>query len=186
MSKAGESDQPPPRSIRKAMFLTWSSWLRATTLKAMRRNCCSIAAIGRPRRRIDQQRLLVGVGAGLVEVEVGEGAERLHVQLAARRRAVEAPGHEVAPPVLLQQAALGHLDAGRLRHQRVGVLDRPVALAGRRALLVRLPLTPSNFSSQCSKPSPAPSTWPERTSSVVGIPGDHRLGPRAARPRCRR
>ena len=37
-----------------------------------------------------------------------------------------------------------------------------------------LPLTPSNFSSQCSKPGPA-SSCPERTSPVRRVPGDDRL-----------
>ena len=36
LSKAGDRLHVPVRSIRKAIFFTWSSWLRASTLKIMR------------------------------------------------------------------------------------------------------------------------------------------------------
>jgi hypothetical protein len=61
----------------------------------------------------DGEELRVAVGAGPVEVEVGQGAEREHVDLAAVIVAVEAPGHEVRAAALLEQAAGAHRDAGR-------------------------------------------------------------------------
>ncbi len=76
----------------------------------------------------DRERLLIGVGAGLGEVQVRERGQRLHVALAAALIAVEAPGHEVPPAVLFQQPAFAHLDAGGTGHVRVGELDGAVAL----------------------------------------------------------
>ena len=103
--------------------------------------------------------------------------------LLAAGGAVEAAGHEVAPAVLLEQAAVGHLDAGGARHLRVGVFDRAVAF-GSSSSLSCCRSTPSNFSSQYSNPAGA-STWPERTS---WSPGSRRSPPWRARrrPRCRR
>ena len=87
------------------MFLTWSSWFRATTLKIIRRNCCSSAPRSEAQRADRQEGLLVGVGAGLIEVEVLRATQGLHVQLRAGGIAVEPLRHEVAPPALLEQAA---------------------------------------------------------------------------------
>ena len=66
-------------------------------------------------------RLLVGVGAGLVEVIVCHRTERQQVNLVAGRGSVEAPGHEVAAPAFAQDAAIGHGDARGPSHQVVGV-----------------------------------------------------------------
>ena len=82
-----------------------------------------------------------------VEIEVPERAERLHVELAAIAQAVEASRHEVARAALLQQPALGDLDAGIGGHERIGVLDDGIAL-GSSSSLSLLALTPSSLSSQ--------------------------------------
>ena len=146
------------------MFLTWSSWLRATTLNTMRRNCSSSPP--RPSRRNHLHRLLVGVGAGLVEVVVGERPQRLHMELGAVVEPVEAARHEVRLPF-----------SSKRRHSvivipaaapsGVGELDCAEA-CGSSSSLSLLRETPSNLSSQCWKPGPA-STCPERTSFVWGF-----------------
>ncbi len=82
-SYAGASAQAPVRSIVKAMFFTWSSWLRATTLNTMRRKSCSASTAVEAEAPAERERLLVGVEPGLVVVDVLERRDRLHVQLAA-------------------------------------------------------------------------------------------------------
>lgn len=46
-----------------------------------------------------QQCLLVGIGTGLVEIEMCQRAERLHVQLRPGCQPIKAPRHEMPPPV---------------------------------------------------------------------------------------
>src|SRR3984957_19204133 len=75
-----------------------------------------------------QHELLVAVGTGLVVADVLQRGDRLHVQLAAAVGPVETTGHEMPATVLLQEPALGHVDAGRAGHLRVRVLDRAPAL----------------------------------------------------------
>lgn len=79
--------------------------------------------LGEPEPPKHEEGLLVAVRSCLVVVEMGDRAERQHVHPAARGRAIEAPGHEVATAVLLEQARGRHHDAGLLRHLRVGVFD---------------------------------------------------------------
>ena len=99
------------------MFFTWSSWLRATTLNTMRRNCSSTHVRRQP-ERADHQRMPARRScARLVEVEVRERAERLHVQLVAVGKPVEPARHEMPAAALLEQPALGHLDPRRPRHR---------------------------------------------------------------------
>src|SRR5712672_2995148 len=59
-----------------------------------------------------QEGLLIGIGARRVEVVVGEGGQRLHVQLVACAGPIKALGHEVPPTAFLEQAAGAHVDAG--------------------------------------------------------------------------
>ena len=75
-----------------------------------------------------QQRLLVAVGSGLVEIEMGQGAQRLQMQFLPVRQPVETAGHEMPPPILFQQPALAHGDARRFRHPVIGKLHGPVTL----------------------------------------------------------
>ena len=50
--------------------------------------------------------------------------QRLHMQLSARVRIpVKAPRHEMMPSMFLIDPALLHLQPGRARHQRIGILD---------------------------------------------------------------
>ncbi|MNV25195.1 hypothetical protein D3C71_1162840 [compost metagenome] len=74
------------------------------------------------------EQLVVAVRLLLVEIQVRHAAQRLHV-VARIAVAVEALGHEMRPAALLQQVAVGHLDAGGARHQRVGVLDAAIVAA---------------------------------------------------------
>ncbi len=130
-------------------------------------------------------RLLVGVGTGLVEVVVEQGAERLHVQLRPAGRAVEAPDHEVPAAILGEQAALGHLDTGRRRHLGVGVLDRPVALGVAEFFLVLVVRRRRRTSAASTRIQAAPR--PGRNAPPWS-PGSRRSPPWPVRPRrtCRR
>ena len=90
--------------------------------------------------------------------------------------AVEAAGHEVPAPVLFEQPAFARRDAGCTRHVGIGVArSRRSPSGSARTSLSLLPCTPSNFSSQYSKPGPA-SICPERTDAGERVPGDDRLG----------
>ena len=60
------------------------------------------------------------------EVEVGERAQALDVDLGPVIQAVEASRHEMRSATLREQTARGHLDPGRFGHQSVGVLDPAV------------------------------------------------------------
>ena len=59
---------------------------------------------------------------GLCAKVTCDRARRLNVVARVAFLTIEAPCHEVSPPVLLQQAALAHTSAGRLRHEMVGKL----------------------------------------------------------------
>ena len=75
------------------------------------------------------QVLVVAVGGHQVVVEVGQRAQRDHVEALTGRAPVEALGHEVAARALGQQPAGHHVDPGRLGHLAVGELDAPVRRA---------------------------------------------------------
>ena len=83
------------------------------------------------------------------------------------RQPIEAAGHEVPAAVLLEQPALGHRDAGRACHQRVGVLDRAVPLR-----VLELLVLVAGHAVELQQPvleaGPA-AIWPERTSLVFGF-----------------
>src|SRR5579859_1129163 len=120
-----------------------------------------------------QHRLLVGIGLGVVEIEMGQGRQRLHVQLSAALQAVEALGHEVPPAVLLQKVGVGHLDARGGRHLRVGVLHRAVAF-GVDQLLVLV----ARHSVELQEPVAVALAGRDLAGAhIVGlaVPGDHRL-----------
>ena len=70
--------------------------------------------------------LVVGVLTGLAEVGVGQPVERRRVHSIAILAPVEPSSEEVGAPVLLQQPALAHRDAGGSGHEVVGVLDTAV------------------------------------------------------------
>ena len=72
----------------------------------------------------DHQRLLVRVSQGVVEVEVRQSGQRLHVQFLAVVEPVEPARHEVPSPVLLEKPAFGHSDSRGPGHERIGVLNR--------------------------------------------------------------
>ena len=67
----------------------------------------------------DAKRLLVGIGGRVIEVEMGERAKGLDMQLSTVRETVEPARHEVA---ILPKTALRHLDPRSLRHQVVDVI----------------------------------------------------------------
>ena len=76
----------------------------------------------------NKQSLLVGVGEGFVQVEVGHRAEGLHVELLSVGEAVKALGHEVLAAVLFHETTVRHRDLGRACHEVVGILDTAIAL----------------------------------------------------------
>ena len=123
-----------------------------------------------------QHRLLVGISSGLVEIEMRQGAERLHVQLLASRESIEASGHKVSSAIFLQEPALAHGDARRLRHQVIGILDGSITLwvfqllvlVARHAVELQQPVIES-----------VPRRDLPRAHLVrLAIPRDHRFGPR--------
>ena len=61
-----------------------------------------LPGVGSEAESVDHVEVLgVAVGVGQVEVELVQGTQRLGVDLGAVGPAVEAPGHEVGPVVLL-------------------------------------------------------------------------------------
>ena len=78
------------------------------------------------------------------------------------------------------QAALAHLDPGGARHPRSRRTRSRRSPSRPPAPCPCCRRTPSNLSSQCSKPS-GTSPWPERTAFVARIPRDHGLRAGAAR-----
>ena len=120
------------------------------------------------------ERLFVGVRAGLVEVVVGYCAQRLQVDLVARCRPVEAPGHEVVPPSFAQDAAFGHGDTRGTRHQVIGVFDQSVPLR-----ILKLAVAVARYPVKLQQPvreSVARGDLPGAHLVGNGIPGDDRLG----------
>src|SRR5260221_10438883 len=78
---------------------------------------------GKPQTLDHVEGLLVGVGAGGVEIEVGKRGQGLHMQLAPITQSIEPSRHEMAPAALVHQSTFRHLDTGISGHERVSVLD---------------------------------------------------------------
>jgi len=120
-SKAGANSHPPPWRRRKAKFLVWSSWLTAMTLNTIRRYACWQVLAAQPERFDALQVLVIAVGPGHVEVEVRQCTERDHMMAFAGRPAVKPTSHEMTAWPSRAQTG-GHLDAGGVSHEAVGVL----------------------------------------------------------------
>ena len=124
------------------------------------------------------ERLLVGVGAGLIEVVVCHRAERQEVNLVAGGGSVEASGHEMIAPVFGQDSAFGHGDARGSSHQVVGVLDQSVPLR-----IIELAVTVAGHAVELQQPAGKPvagGDLPGAHLAGSGVPGDDRLGAGAA------
>src|SRR5690606_32048890 len=126
----------------------------------------------------DLDGLFIRVRARQVVVEVGEGGERLHVYARAVREAVEAFRHEVMPAVFLHQPAVAHVDAGVHGHEVAGVFDLAVALR-----VVHLAIAVAGNAVELQQPvfEALARVDLSRAHLVgLGVPGDQRLGARAA------
>ena len=127
----------------------------------------------------DAQGLFVRNRARLVEVVVGQRPEGLHVDLAARGRAVETPGHEVMPAGLVQDPAFGHPDAGRPRHEVIRVFDQPVTRG-----IFQFPVPVAGHAVELEQPvgkAVAGLDLPRANLIGLGIPGDDGFRAGAAR-----
>ena len=150
------------------MFLTWSSWLRATTLNTMRRNCSSTASAAaraggspaRPARRRRRPAWLKSKWASAPSdcmCSLSPSARRSKRRVMKWRRPFSSSRRH---SVIAMPAALAIASSRRTRWRRSPAGLRapcPCCRARRRT-------------SAASTRSPAPaSTWPERTSLVAGF-----------------
>ena len=71
--------------------------------------------------------LFIGIGTRIIKVEVSNSTKRLEVQLTFIPRPVETPGHKVSPPIFVEKAAFGHLDARRNCHSVVSVFNASIS-----------------------------------------------------------
>ena len=100
------------------------------------------------------------------------------MQLAATGQTIETPRHEMPPAVFFQQAALAHVHACGQCHQVVRVLDGTVALRVFK-LLVLVATDAVEFQQPMVKALTC-GDLPGAHFVGIAVPGDHRLGARAA------
>ena len=112
---------------------------------------------------------------------MGQGSERLHVQLVAGVIAIEATCHEMAPAVLPQQTGVGHGDPCSPGHPAVSEFNQAIAL-GIFKFLVLVAAYPIELQQPVAEP-----WWSLQLTgahlTIAWVPGNQRLGPGAPR-RC--
>ena len=123
--------------------------------------------------------LFVAVHAGLIEIKMSDGAQRLHVQLpSGLRLPVESPGHKVKAPLLLIQPAIAHSNSGVAGHQVIAILNSRI-LRGVLPLFVAVTADAVKFHQPVIISF---SRLDLAGANVAGllVPGDNRLGAGAA------
>ena len=106
---------------------------------------------------------------------MGQGSERLHVQLVACVIAIEAACHEMAAAILLQQTAVAHGDLRSPGHSAVGEFNQAIALG-----IFKFFVLVAAHAIELQQPV-AESWWSLQLAGAhltsAGIPGNQRLGP---------